>query len=88
MGESRIWLCVFLCTVIHMPQALLPERHLWTVAEVAVLLREHPETIRARILRGEIRASQAKSRGPYRVASSDLTEYLAGLPEAAPELNR
>ncbi len=80
---------MLLRTVIHMPQTLLlSERRLLTVAEVAVLLREHPETIRARIRRGEIRASQVKSRGPYRVTSRDLDKYLAGLPEAAPELNR
>ena len=52
---------------------------LLTVRDVAALLQEHPVTVRRRIARGEIRATNLGGRrngARYRITRADLTAYI------------
>ena len=50
-----------------------------TVAEVAALLRLHPETIRRFLRRGELVGHDFGGRGGYRIRRVDLDRFIEGL---------
>ncbi len=61
-----------------MTQTLTPKHAVYTPQEVATALRVSSETIRRKILAGELHALEVggKARKQYRIFSSDLIEWL------------
>lgn len=61
-----------------MTQTLTPTQNVYTPQEVAAALRVSSETIRRKILAGELHALEVggKTRKQYRIFSSDLIQWL------------
>jgi excisionase family DNA binding protein len=59
-----------------------------TVAEVAALLRLHPETVRRLLRRRELVGHNFGGRGGYRISRVELDRYLQSLGEQPSSVRR
>ncbi len=53
-----------------------PQEVWYTVERVAEIMQLHPQTVRRMIREGKLRATDLGKKAGYRVAASDLHEYM------------